>query len=248
MPGNLHQGHRGRMREKFNLYGRDVFHSHELLEMLLFHAVAQRNTNPIAKELILRFGSLNGVLSASKEELMSVSGVGPKIADMLIDIGRIDINSLISEHHNSEYKFDDYNILGDFFVSYFEGCLEYKVVMMMLNSKLEYIELAEMYNGDYGMSGVRAEGFLDAAVSARASVVAIAHNHPYGPPFPTPSDIASGNMLYDAFSGVGITVLEDYVVSGKEFVGYMKNLSAAFSHSLYLEKFILSKRGESYEK
>ena len=52
---NLHAGHRERMREKFRTYGRAVMHSHELLEMLLFHVVTYKNTNPIAKRLMLRF-------------------------------------------------------------------------------------------------------------------------------------------------------------------------------------------------
>ena len=78
------------MREKFLSYGRDVFHSHELLEMFLFHAVKYKNTNPIAKNLMARFSTLEGVFSASREELLSVDGVGPKIADMILSVGEID--------------------------------------------------------------------------------------------------------------------------------------------------------------
>ena len=85
----IHSGHRKRMRDKFFDYGRDIFHAHELLEMFLFHAVQYKNTNPIARNLLLRFSTLDGVLSASREELMSVEGVGPKIADMLITVGKI---------------------------------------------------------------------------------------------------------------------------------------------------------------
>jgi hypothetical protein len=50
-------------------------------------------------------------------------------------------------------------------------------------------------------------------------------------------------MLYSAFSGVGITLMEDYVVSGNDFVGYMRNLDAAFSVSTYIDRFLDSKNG-----
>ena len=87
----LHSGHRQRMREKFLDYGRDIFHSHELLEMFLFHAVPSKNTNPIAKNLLSRFTTLEGVFSAARDELLSVEGVGPKIADMILSVGKIDV-------------------------------------------------------------------------------------------------------------------------------------------------------------
>ena len=92
----IHAGHRARMREKFSLYGRDIFHTHELLEMLLYHVIPYKNTNPIAKNLLDRFGSLDGVLSASRDELISVDGVGPKAADMLLSLAKITPDGVIT--------------------------------------------------------------------------------------------------------------------------------------------------------
>ena len=244
MSDRLHAGHRGRMREKFTQFGQDVFHSHELLEMLLFYAVKQRNTNPIAKELINKFGSLDGVFSATRKELLSVPGVGEKIADMILNIGELNVDDLFHQNGAEILKYDDYDSLGEFFTEYFCGCYEYKVSMMMLNSRLECIAISDMYDCDYGMSTVRSEKFLNEALGCRATVVAIAHNHPFGPPFPTQSDLATNDMLFNAFSAVGITLMEDYVVSGRDYVGYMRNLDAAFSGSTYIDKFLESKSGK----
>lgn len=243
MADRLHAGHRGRMREKFTQFGQDVFHTHELLEMLLFYAVKQRNTNPIAKELINKFGSLDGVFSATREELLTVQGVGEKIADMILEIGEIGIEKLFNSEGKENKSYDNYESLGEFFTKYFDGCFEYRVSMMMLNSRLECIAVSDMYSCDYGMSAVRSEKFIAEALKHRATVVAIAHNHPFGPSFPTQSDLATNDMLYSAFSGVGITLMEDYVVSGNDFVGYMRNLDAAFSVSTYIDRFLDSKNG-----
>lgn len=45
---NPHKGHRERKRQQFLRYGADPFSDHELLEVLLFYAYGQRDTNPIA--------------------------------------------------------------------------------------------------------------------------------------------------------------------------------------------------------
>ena len=54
----VHDGHRDRKREQFLRCGAESFADHELLELLLYYAIPQRDTNPIAHALIERFGSL----------------------------------------------------------------------------------------------------------------------------------------------------------------------------------------------
>ena len=84
--GNLHAGHRAKMRKKYERAGADAFLPHELLEMLLFHAIPYRDTNPTAHLLLERFGSLSGVLSASREELCAVPGIGGCAADLIASV------------------------------------------------------------------------------------------------------------------------------------------------------------------
>ena len=72
------QGHRGRMRERLLSRGADTLADYEILEMLLFLGIPRRDTKPLAKELINRFGSLSAVLTAEPERLARASGeLGP---------------------------------------------------------------------------------------------------------------------------------------------------------------------------
>ena len=48
MADNPHSGHRKRMMEKLRRFGMDVFSDHEVLEILLYFAIRQGNTNPTA--------------------------------------------------------------------------------------------------------------------------------------------------------------------------------------------------------
>ena len=87
MEENIHKGHRQRMRAKLSAHGPRVFDSYELLEMLLYRTNPRSDTNPIAKQLLRRFGSIDGVLSTSCEELASENGVGTKTASLISLVG-----------------------------------------------------------------------------------------------------------------------------------------------------------------
>jgi DNA repair protein RadC len=53
-----YHGHRERLRTKFRDLGDTALADYELLELLLFRLIPRRDTKPIAKTLIDRFGSL----------------------------------------------------------------------------------------------------------------------------------------------------------------------------------------------
>ncbi len=86
---SAHSGHRARMRERFFETKGAGFEPHELLELMLFAAIPKRDVNPLSHELIDHFGSLDSVLSASKEELMTLPGIGPNAGDLICAMGEI---------------------------------------------------------------------------------------------------------------------------------------------------------------
>ena len=52
-----YHGHRERLRERFFDAGPEALSDYELLEMALFAAIPRRDTKPLAKELLKKFGS-----------------------------------------------------------------------------------------------------------------------------------------------------------------------------------------------
>src|ERR1700727_1472137 len=65
-------GHRNRMRARLLEAGPGALADHEMLEMLLFLALPRRDTKPIAKQLLAKFGGFSRVISASTAELRSI--------------------------------------------------------------------------------------------------------------------------------------------------------------------------------
>src|SRR6187401_253464 len=71
-----YHGHRERLRDRFREAGPDALADYELLELLLFRALPRRDTKPIARALIKKFGSFAEVLSAPPARLKEVDGIG----------------------------------------------------------------------------------------------------------------------------------------------------------------------------
>ena len=69
-------GHRERLRRRFRDAGADALPDYELLELTLFRAAQRRDTKPLAKALIARFGTFAEALNASEELLREVPGIG----------------------------------------------------------------------------------------------------------------------------------------------------------------------------
>ena len=70
---------RDRLRQRFRDNGGDTLRDYELLELILFRALPRKDTKPLAKELIAKFGSFAEVLNAPEERLTEISGIGDAV-------------------------------------------------------------------------------------------------------------------------------------------------------------------------
>src|SRR3954452_8513591 len=71
-----YHGHRERLREGIHGAGADALSDYELLEMALFPALPRRDTKPLAKSLLKKFGSFAEVVHAPEARLREVEGIG----------------------------------------------------------------------------------------------------------------------------------------------------------------------------
>src|SRR5882762_3703561 len=74
-PPHYH-GHRERLRERFREAGAAALADYEMLELILFRAIPQRDVKPLAKTLLEKFGSFAEVIAAPRPRLAEVNGLG----------------------------------------------------------------------------------------------------------------------------------------------------------------------------
>lgn len=233
----IHDGHRQRMRQKFKEHGSDVFDTYELLEMLLYNSIPLGDTNPVAKRLLRARQSLDGIFSATKEELTNVEGVGPKTAELLLNVGKIP-DVIACDPIVKKTIFSDYELAARFFVDKLKDEKEYSVLLLLLDNDMIPISLQKLYAKDFGSAAVAVNKFTTAALNANASVAIIAHNHPFGPNFPSEGDIAANNLVEKALLDVGVVLAEHYIICGERHVGLVHRKFDCLRGATELEDFV----------
>ena len=73
--GPHYHGHRERLRARFREAGADAVADYELVELVLFRAIPQRDVKPLAKALIETFGSFAETISAPETRLREIKGL-----------------------------------------------------------------------------------------------------------------------------------------------------------------------------
>ncbi len=217
--GALHRGHRERMRSKLIAHGAQVFHTYELLEMLLYSQIRYRDTNDMAKRLFKSFKTTDGVLTRTPDELMTVEGIGPECAAFLSTVGSIDKLLDSPCNNNDSVVIDGFMAGGEYAVRHFGGKTEHEVILLLLDNKLSLIEGFVICNAAYGSAAVKPKDFVNKALQYHASVAIIAFNHPFGPDTATASDHESNKAVKEALDAAGICLAETYCVCGNKYSG-----------------------------
>jgi DNA repair protein RadC len=77
-----YHGHRERLRTRFLEAGPQALPDYELLELLLFHSIDVKDTKPLAKAFLARFGSLGCVISADARRFAEFEELGETSAEL----------------------------------------------------------------------------------------------------------------------------------------------------------------------
>lgn len=213
---NVHKGHRGRMRSKLKKHGRDIFDTYELLEMLLYHSVPYKDTNPIAKRLLKKFGDLDGVLRASAEELVGVSEIGERSAALISAVNEIsevlDCDAACAE----SCSFNSYVAVGEYFTRYFNEHPGERVAAMIFDNAMCLLD-AFGFEAKLDSAAIKPRLFIDPVIRSGAAVIVTASTTLY-PTLPlADGERASVKMIELAMQDIFVLHAEHYLVSGYSY-------------------------------
>ncbi len=220
---DAHSGHRERLRARFFKGGAEAMPDYELLELSLFAAVARRDTKPLARALLARFGSFAEVIAAPRERLLEVAGVGESVAAHLKIIEA-------AAHRLARDK-----VIGKPALSSWAALLDYCTAAMARGQKEEFRVLFLDRKNVLIADEVQSRGSIDhtpvypreivkRALELAASAIILVHNHPSGDPTPSRADIELTREIARAAGALGITV-HDHLVIGRKGHASFKSLN-----------------------
>ncbi|NTE86508.1 RadC family protein [Agrobacterium rubi] len=209
-----YHGHRERLRAKYRDNGDSALADYELLELFLFRLIPRRDTKPIAKALIARFGTLAGVLGAPPSLLQEVKGVGETVALDLKLIASVSQRMLKSEIRNKQ-------VLGSW-----SAVIDYCHAVMAHESREQFRILFLDKRNVLIADEVQGQGTVDhtpvyprevvrRALELSSTAIILVHNHPSGDPTPSRADIDMTKTIIDTAKPLGIAV-HDHIIIGKD--------------------------------
>lgn len=212
-----HDGHRGRLKERFLETGLAGFDDVTALELFLSYAIPRRDTRQIAKNLIEKFGDLATVLEAPLELLEQVDGIGPSAATLLLLTHQLQKRHLIQRATFRKFLTSTEQC-GEHLVPFFFGLRDEVVYLLCLDSKCMVLDCRLMFRGSVNTAGVSVRKIVERAVACNATSVVLAHNHTNGVALPSLEDQSTTAKLHVALKAVGIDLADHIIVAGEDFV------------------------------
>jgi DNA repair protein RadC len=206
--------HRQRIRDRFERLGGDAFEDYELLELLLFRSIPRRDTRPIAKALMKRFGSLPATLSAPANLLKEVDGIGDATAFDLSALA-----ALVRATAKAELPRNT-DMLGawDKVLSYCRAVMAHETReqfrVLFLNKKNGLIADELQQRGTVDHTPVYPREVVKRALELSASAIILVHNHPSGDPAPSSADIEMTHRIKEIAQSLEIAV-HDHLIIGR---------------------------------
>ncbi|WP_448585846.1 RadC family protein [Thermaurantiacus sp.] len=211
----LNAGHRARLQKRLYEVGHEGLADHEILEGLLFQFIPRVDTKPVAKRLLLQFGSLLGVLNATIDELRGVEGVGAQTAVGLKFVQACAMRALRREAVSRE-KVHRFQGLDDV-LAYLRidqaARRREQFRVLFLNARNRLIRDEVLWEGTVNHAPAYPREIVRRALELGATALILVHNHPSGDPTPSRDDIGLTAQVAEAAKVHGIAVHDHLVVS-----------------------------------
>lgn len=221
---SLHQGHRDRLRKKFYESDGDVLEPHELLELLLYSVNSQKNTNPSARALIKKFGTIYNVFSANENDLRNVEGIGEQTVTLLkLQSALLRKYCIDMENQKENLKLTPRNS-GRYAISYFYGYSNEAVIMFALDGAYRLISSVPINKGTSDAVNISIRDIISAAIKTKAVYVILAHNHPNGTLGFSEEDLKFTVELEQALNFVNIRLLDHIVVADGKYISMINQI------------------------
>jgi DNA repair protein RadC len=217
-----YHGHRERLRARFMEAGAQALADYEMLELVLFRAVPRRDVKPLAKDLLLKFGSFAEVISAPPARLAEVGGLG-EAAITELKIVQAAAHRLAKGQVKNRTGLSSWAAVIDYVRTAQAFAEKEQFRILFLDKKNQLIADEVLQEGTVDHTPVYPREVVKRALELSATALILVHNHPSGDPTPSQADVEMTRQVVQVARTLGIQVL-DHVIVGKDGHASLKGL------------------------
>ena len=194
---------------------------YELVELLLTYCIPRKDTKPMAKDLLERFGGLRGLLLADKDQLGEVSGLGPSTAAFFAALqelwSRVGEEGLVPREVMNEPM-----LVVEAAQARLGHLPHEEFWVVLLDKKLRVIDWRQLSRGTVDKTAVYVRELMGLALTNKACAMILVHNHPGGDPTPSEEDVSLTRRISRAGRDLDIRVLDHVVVTDKRYFSFQE--------------------------
>lgn len=208
---SVNAGHRERMRERFR-HDKTALEDYEVLEMLLYNVLKYGDTRVLAKTLLNHFGSFDGLLGATPEEIQSIPGAGEGVAFYCQLLREAQARCVEAPVRRREVFCNTQTIM-DFARLRLGNCSHEEVWIATIDTGNRLISWERLCVGTIDASPLYPRDVLETALRNKASGFFLVHNHPGGTLQASRADVDMTKNLDRIAKSIGIHFLDHIIVT-----------------------------------
>jgi DNA repair protein RadC len=211
-----------RPREKLLQLGPASLSDAELLAIFLRTGVRGKSAVDLARELLVRCGSLGALFAAGRAELLDLPGLGDAKYSQLQAVLEMARRAL-AETLRAGDALGSPAAVRDF-LRLTLGRREQEVFLaVLLDAQNRVLACEELFRGTLTQTSVYPREVVRCALKHNAAAVIFAHNHPSGVAEPSHADQVLTQSLKQALALVDIKALDHFIVAGSSALSFAES-------------------------
>ncbi|MBI3312641.1 MAG: DNA repair protein RadC [Candidatus Omnitrophica bacterium] len=208
-----------RPRERLIEQGAEVLSESELLAILLRNGIHGKDAVALSREMLKTFGGLRGLLSAGKNDLKKIKGLGFAKIAILLAASEIAKRQLKSEMIGKNVIRDPRSVLNYLTFSLRDHKREiFKVLFLDKGNRM--ICEKDLFEGTIDEAAVHPREVVKAALENHATAIILVHNHPSGRAEPSPEDREITRRLQAACATISVRILDHIIIGDNQHFSF----------------------------
>lgn len=193
----------------------DAMSDAELLELLL--RFSTEDAKALTERIMAQCPNIAAVIEADADTLRSIEGIDEESVLLLRLVPELHRRYFLSRSRD-EKRLTTSADFGRFLLPYFYGARDEMVYLLLLDAAGKVLNCKLIGHGSVNSANVPMRRVVQEALTANASGVVLAHNHPSGVALPSKEDADLTARLRDTLDALQILLLDHIVVADDDFV------------------------------